>query len=136
MMSGYALLCVDDEAVILTSLKEQLRSHFGKKFIYESATSGSEAIEILDELQDEAVQTVVIVSDFLMPEMKGDELLIEIHHRFPTSIKIMLTGQADPVAVERTKREGDLFGFIQKPWSKEQLISLIEQGLKERWEKI
>jgi CheY-like chemotaxis protein len=135
-MAEYAVLCVDDEEVILTSLKEQLRSHFGRKFHYESATSGSEAMEILDDLLTDHIQTVVIVSDFLMPEMKGDELLIEIHHRFPSSIKIMLTGQADPQAVERTRKEGDLFGYIQKPWSKEQLIALIEQGLKERWEKV
>ena len=32
-----AILCVDDEAIILTSLKEQLRRRFGERYLYETA---------------------------------------------------------------------------------------------------
>ena len=127
-----AVLCVDDEQVILTSLTDQIRGHFGKRFSYETALDGEEALEVLDELTAEGVKTLVIVSDWLMPGMKGDELLIEIHKRFPKTVKVMLTGQADSVAVERARREAALYGYLQKPWSREELLGLIERGLTER----
>jgi len=130
--TGLAVLCVDDEQVILTSLTDQIRGHFGKRFSYETALDGEEALEVLDELTAEGVKTLVIVSDWLMPGMKGDELLIEIHKRFPKTVKVMLTGQADSVAVERARREAALYGYLQKPWSREELLGLIERGLTER----
>jgi CheY-like chemotaxis protein len=126
----FAVLCVDDEQVILTSLTEQIRGHFGKRFTYETALDGEEALEVLDELSEEGVKTLVIVSDWLMPGMKGDELLIEIHKRFPNTVKVMLTGQADSEAVERAKREAELYGYLQKPWSRDELLGVIESGLK------
>lgn len=125
-----AILCVDDEQVILTSLTEQIRSHFGKRFSYETALDGEEALEVLDELCEEGVKTIVIVSDWLMPGMKGDELLIQIHKRFPKTVKVLLTGQADQKAVERAKNEAALFSYLQKPWSREELLSVIETGIQ------
>ncbi len=125
-----AILCVDDEQVILTSLTEQIRSHFGKRFSYETALDGEEALEVLDELCEEGVQTIVIVSDWLMPGMKGDELLVQIHQRFPKTVKVMLTGQADSAAVERAKQEANLYSYLQKPWSREELLQVLEDGLK------
>jgi CheY-like chemotaxis protein len=125
-----AILCVDDEQVILTSLTEQIRSHFGKRFSYETALDGEEALEVLDELCDEGIKTIVIVSDWLMPGMKGDELLVQIHQRFPQTVKVMLTGQADSAAVERAKREANLYSYLQKPWSREELLQVLEDGLK------
>jgi DNA-binding NtrC family response regulator len=43
----------------------------------------------------------VIVSDWLMPGMKGDDFLVEAHKRVPTVVKIMLSGQAEQAAVDR-----------------------------------
>ena len=126
---SFAVLCIDDEQVILTSLTEQIRAHFGRRFSYETALDASEALEVLDELHTEGIKTLVIVSDWLMPGMKGDELLIEIHRRFPQTVKVMLTGQADGEAVARAEREAKLYGYLQKPWSRDELLSLIERGL-------
>lgn len=124
-----AILCVDDEQVILTSLHEQLRGRFGKRYLYESAMSGEEALEVIDELVAEGVQTVVVVSDWLMPGMRGDELLVRVHSRHPGTIKVMLTGQADPQALERARSEAHVSGLLHKPWSREELLSLIEARL-------
>lgn len=98
-MSESAILCVDDEVVILESLKEQLKRKFGDSFIYEMAESAEEAWEVIEELQADDVNILVIVSDWLMPGTKGDEFLIQIHQRFPQFIKVMLTGQADKAAI-------------------------------------
>ena len=127
--SSLAILCVDDEQVILTSLTEQIRGHFGKRFSYVTALDGEEALEVLDELNEEGIKTIVIVSDWLMPGMKGDELLIKIHQRFPHTVKVLLTGQADRDAVERAKVEANLYGYLQKPWSREELLAILDRGL-------
>ena len=47
--------------------------------------------------------------------MKGDEFLVQAHQRFPSVVKIMLSGQAEPAAVERARREAGLHEFLAKP---------------------
>ncbi len=128
-MNKSILLCVDDEAVVLHSLRDQLRSVFGKQHVIEIAESAEEGLEILDELSGDGYVPLVIISDWLMPGMKGDEFLIEAHRRFPYVIKMMLSGQADEEAVERAKNLADLHEFIAKPWDAQELIRCIEAGL-------
>jgi CheY-like chemotaxis protein len=114
-MSESAILCVDDEVVILDSLKEQLKRKFGDRFIYEVAESASEAWEVIEELQQDEIQVIAIVSDWLMPGIKGDEFLIQIHQRFPKLITVMLTGQADEEAIERAREHANLHACLHKP---------------------
>jgi CheY-like chemotaxis protein len=128
-MSDKAILCVDDEEVILESLKEQLKRRFGDRYLYEAAESAEEALEIIEELHSDDVEVLVIVSDWLMPEMKGDEFLIEVHKKFPKIVTVMLTGQADEAAVDRAKEEGNLYCCLRKPWSEEELAQVITATL-------
>ena len=79
------------------------------------AESAEEALELLDELAEQGHSLLVIVSDLLMPGMKGDEFLVQAHQRFPSVVKIMLSGQAEPAAVERARREAGLHEFLAKP---------------------
>ena len=130
-MSEAAILCVDDETVILDCLQEQISRHFGEEFVYEAAESGEEALEIVEELHEEGVKIVLIVSDWLMPGMRGDELLVRVHEQFGNEIKtIMLSGQADDSAVERAKQEANLYHFLAKPWREEELIQVLSAALK------
>lgn len=129
-MPKLAILCVDDEAVILNSVLRQIQEEFDDQYIYETAENGEEALEVLDELHKEGTQVVIIVSDWLMPGMKGDELLVEVQRRFPGTVKILLTGQADEAAIERAQKEADLHHFIPKPWTKQELINSIKSGIE------
>ncbi|MGB3535388.1 MAG: response regulator [Microcoleaceae cyanobacterium] len=124
------ILCVDDESVILNSLKIQLKNAFQDRYNYEMAESAEEAWEILEEMQAEDSEILVIVSDWLMPGAKGDEFLIKVHHRFPQVLKIMLTGQADGEAIERAIHDADLYRCLHKPWNHEELVETIKSGLK------
>lgn len=128
-MSESAIICVDDEVVILNSLKKQLRRRYGDRFIYELAESAELAWEIIEELDADGIEIVAIVSDWLMPGIKGDEFLIQIHHSFPEVIKVMLTGQVDETAVERAKREANLHACIPKPWTEEELARVIDTAI-------
>lgn len=128
-MSKPVILCVDDEIVVLQSLKTQLKKAFDKEYLYEMAESADEALEIIDELDEDEIDILVIVSDWLMPGIKGDEFLIRVHQKFPNIVKVLLTGQADEAAIERAKEHANLHRCLFKPWTTEELIETIRSGL-------
>lgn len=130
-MSKAVILCVDDEGFILDSLKVQLKHEFRDEYVYEVAESADEALEIIGELREEGRRIVAIVSDWLMPGIKGDEFLIKVHQDMPDVVKILLTGQADEDAVVRAQERANLHSFISKPWQTEQLVAAIKSGLDE-----
>lgn len=129
-MSKSVILCVDDETIVLDSLKIQLKQAFGDKYVYEVAESAAEALEVIEEFSEQQTSEVlVIISDWLMPGMKGDELLVKVHKKFPTIIKLMLTGQADKEAVEHAFQEANLTRCLYKPWNAQELIETIKREL-------
>ena len=128
-MNNKAILCVDDEPIILDSLKEQLQKRFGSDYYYETAENATEALEVVEELSAEEIKVLVIVSDWLMPGIKGDEFLIQIHKKFPKIVKVMLTGQADSAAIDNAIKNANLHACIFKPWSEDELVNIIRTGL-------
>jgi len=125
-----AILCVDDEKIVLTSLKSQIKKHFGNRYLYEFAESAAEAWEVIEELNEDGIEILVIVSDWLMPETKGDELLIEIHKKFPKIVTVMLTGHATQQSIARCHEQANLHRCLLKPWTEQELIETIESGLE------
>lgn len=128
-MERQAIICIDDEIIILNSLMEQLEKFFGHEYIYEGAESAEEAFEILEDLEDEEVEVAIIVCDWLMPGMKGDEFLMKIDLKYPKVVKVLLTGQADEALVYNLKQETDLFAIVHKPWEKDELINTIKSRM-------
>lgn len=125
-----AILCVDDEKIVLDSLQEQLRNTFGDLFEYEIAESVDEAWEVIEELVGDGYEMVLVISDWLMPKVKGDKFLIELHQKYPETVTIMLTGQADPEAVENAFQNANLYAYIRKPWREEDLINYVNAALE------
>jgi CheY-like chemotaxis protein len=128
-MSKKAILCVDDEDMILETVKEQLKRRFGQRYLYETANDADEAWEILEELMADQVEVLIVVSDWLMPGTKGDEFLIQVHQKYPKIVKVLLTGQADAVAIARAQTEANLYRCLHKPWSEAELANTILAGL-------
>ena len=129
-MSNLAIICVDDEPVILESFTEQLKRNLGREYEIEAAESGEEALEIIEELREDGIEIALVVSDQIMPGMKGDELLIKIHDRYPKTLKIMLTGQADAQAVGNVVNAANLYRYIAKPWDETDLILTVKEALR------
>jgi DNA-binding NtrC family response regulator len=128
-MSNSAILCVDDEVMILESLREQLQRNFGDRYLYEVAEGVDEAWQVIHELYEEGIRILVIVSDWLMPGVKGDDFLIAVHARYPEIITVMLTGQADEAAIERVRAQANLHACLRKPWTEAELVNTIETAL-------
>lgn len=115
-MKKPVIICVDDEQTILDSLEIDLLKAFEDKYLIETAQSGEEALELLSELLAEQYEVPLVISDQIMPNMKGDELLRSVHAISPNSLKIMLTGQADLEAVVNAINYAKLYRYIPKPW--------------------
>jgi DNA-binding NtrC family response regulator len=125
-----AILCVDDEKIVLDSLQEQLSVAFGDTFQYEIAESVDEAWEVIDDLVNEGYDMVLIISDWLMPRVKGDEFLIDVHERYPKTVTVMLTGQADPEAIQNAYENANLYAYIKKPWKEDDLIAKVKEAFE------
>lgn len=121
------ILCIDDEQIVLSNLEQQLKNAFGNLYDYEIAESAEEALDILEDLQN---PVVLVITDWLMPGIKGDDFLIKFREKYPNTITIMLSGQADDLAVKRAYEKANLFAFIKKPWNKEELIEIIQKAIE------
>ncbi|MFM7426065.1 MAG: response regulator [Elainella sp.] len=130
-MSNQAILCVDDERIVLLSLRDQITKHFGDRYRYEFAESVDEAWEVISELSDDQIDILIVVSDWLMPGIRGDGFLAQVHQKFPKIVTVLLSGQADEAAVENAHQAANLYAYIAKPWEEDRLISVIRSGLEQ-----
>jgi PAS domain S-box-containing protein len=128
-MKKPVIICVDDEQTILDSLEIDLLKAFEDKYLIETAQSGEEALELLSELLAEQYEVPVVISDQIMPNMKGDELLRSVYAISPNSLKIMLTGQADLEAVANAINYAKLYRYIPKPWQCEDLKLTVTEAI-------
>ncbi|HWS16044.1 MAG TPA: HD domain-containing phosphohydrolase [Candidatus Methylomirabilis sp.] len=116
------VLFVDDEANILNALE---RLFLDSDLRVLRAGNGEEAMETL---RTEPV--AVVVSDNLMPGMRGIELLSRVRDFSPDTVRVLLTGYADlPTAIEAIN-QGEVFRFHVKPWVDEEIVHTIEEGVQ------
>lgn len=123
-----AIVCVDDERLVLDSLKIQLSRNFPDVEI-EIAEHGEEALELVDELVEEGYDVPLVISDHIMPNMLGDELLVTINEKHPQTLNVLLTGLADADAVGNVINEDALYRYMSKPWMEPDLILTVKEGL-------
>lgn len=126
--SDKAIVCVDDEAIILMSLKAQLRNFYKDKFIIETTLSAEDAIKIIDDFVGNGVKVVVLISDWHMPNMKGDELFTIIKSKYPEINLIMITGQADKETIDSLQNSIQVLAILNKPWDSKTLQIYIDRA--------
>src|SRR5262245_42281474 len=115
----HTLLIVDDEVDVLESLRHQ----FHRTYRVLTATSGSQAVSLLN---DNEIQP--ILSDQRMPGMQGDAFLSQARGLQPDAIRMLFTGYADIQAVINAVNEGHIFRYILKPWDTVELEGIIRQA--------
>jgi signal transduction histidine kinase len=128
-MNKGTIICVDDEKMVLTSLRDQLSQQIAKHYEVELAESAEEALEIIQELEENGIEIPLVITDQIMPGMKGDELLIELHKHRPKTLKILLTGQASAEQVGNAVNKANLYRYISKPWEATDLILTVKEAL-------
>ncbi len=127
-MSALAILCVDDEAIQLLALKRELVRAFARRFVVETAPDADKALNLMASLEADGASTFLLITDWLMPGMKGDELIRQARTRYPSLRAIMITGQADEEAKRRCLETEGVLGIFDKPWDRAALLSMVERS--------
>ncbi len=117
---AHSILLVDDEPMILSSLKRLFHRNSYTVF---TAESGDEALKIMES------QTIgVVISDMKMPGMNGATFLGRVAELWPKSIRISLTGYADIEDTINVINDAGIFRYISKPWDDVDIIEVIERA--------
>jgi len=128
-MNKLAIICVDDDQAIRDSLEIELKKTVGDDYLVEMTEEGEEALELCQELLAEQHEIALVISDCIMPGMKGDELLKQIHLLSPNTITMMLTGQAQIEEISNAIQYAKLYRYIAKPWHSDDLRLTIKEAL-------
>lgn len=131
-MINTAILCVDDEKLVLDSLRIQLSRHYSTKHLLEFAQDAEEGLEVIGDLANSGILTVLVISDWMMPGMKGDEFLKTVQKLYPDVNTMILTGQANEEKLEELRDAHVTNKVLNKPWKESQLISAINELLERK----
>jgi len=124
----YAVVCIDDDPLILQVLAFQLNKILdSKSILIEYYTNPSTALNEIDILVDEKIDIIFVLVDYQMPEMTGAELVRKIKTKYSELKCIMLSGQANKSQVNELKNENLLQLFIEKPWDETELELAIQK---------
>lgn len=122
-MMNNRILLVDDDVDILSGFQRNLRKHFTIK----TAASAAEALSIL-RLEP---PFAVVVSDYSMPKMNGIDFLKAVKSTSPDTIRVILTGFADLETSITAVNEGNVFRFLTKPLSPDNLIRILNDCIEQ-----
>ncbi len=117
------ILVVDDNPLVLEALSLLVES-FGYQCL--TATNGLEAIE---KLKEDAID--IVVTDVVMPEMGGLELLTYIKDNNPETDVIVATGYTEKASYADVIRAGAI-DFIKKPFERDELEAKLNRVERER----
>ena len=120
-----AILAVDDERIILDSLRIQIEKTFKQEYLFELAESAEEALEVIDDLVGEGIELLLVISDYQMPGMKGDEFAATIKTKLPHLNIILLTGQITEQKSFDLVNRNIVLKVLQKPWKEKDLLDVI-----------
>lgn len=118
------VLFVDDEPNITTNLKLLFRKAPFKVLV---ANSGTQALELM---LSSGVD--VVVCDEQMPDMMGSALLAQVRELYPSTVRIILTGEASLDAAITAINHAGIFRFLRKPCSGEELSACLKEALEAR----
>jgi len=123
------ILIVDDESILLLSLRQLLHLGLGPGLRIDIALAAEEGISILDEARAEGERIHLLISDWFMPGMKGDEFLMRARESEPSLRTILISGQTDEDSLKNLSESGALDHFIRKPWVRGEILSACRRLL-------
>jgi len=118
------ILCVDDEPNVLAATRRTLRR---MSVDVETAECGDEALVMVRDSGPYAV----VLADMRMPGMSGVDLLVRLQDLAPQSVRMMLTGNTDLDTAIQAVNCGQIFRFLLKPCSSQDLVDAVEAGLRQ-----
>jgi response regulator RpfG family c-di-GMP phosphodiesterase len=116
------VLCLDDEPLVLESLRDTLR----RKFEVVVSTNGFEALKLLASDPFD-----VVLTDMRMPMLDGARFLTLAREHAPDTVRVMLTGQSALPDAATAINEGQIYRLLIKPCKTDDLVEALEAGVTE-----
>jgi response regulator RpfG family c-di-GMP phosphodiesterase len=118
----HPILVVDDEEVVLVSLRDLLRREGYQ------VTTAPNAVEALARLKEQAYS--VVITDHQMPMLTGLEFLGQVKQMQPDATRILITAVLNLATVIDSINKGEIYRFIVKPWLREELIVTVKNAVQ------
>lgn len=122
----HTILIVDDELQVIKALKRTLRN---EPYSTLCTTLPEEALVILQQYRVD-----VIVSDQVMPDISGIQLLKHSRRISPGTVRILMTGYSDIDTIISSINDGNIFYYISKPWNNENFKAAIKKAIEYSYE--
>jgi two-component system chemotaxis response regulator CheY len=131
-MEKINIICVDDEREVLYSVVRDLE-YLSDIINIEECESALECLELLEELDANQEYVAVLISDHVMPEKTGVELLteVELDPRFLGTKKLLLTGLATQADTIKAINDAKLDNFLEKVWDPQELLQTVKELVTE-----
>lgn len=118
---------VDDEPNVLDGFRRALRGRLNVI----TAASGAAGLVLAQRALDEGEPYQVVVSDMMMPAMNGVEFLGRARDLDPDAVQLLLSGQADLESTIAVVNSGNLFRFLTKPCSSQDLEQALNGAIEQ-----
>jgi response regulator RpfG family c-di-GMP phosphodiesterase len=120
--AAHPILIVDDEELVLTTLREILTRE-GYKVV-----TSPHAVHAASILQEQ--QFSVVISDQHMPLVTGLEFLGQVRQIQPDATRILITGVLSLGTVIDAINKGEIYRFVVKPWLREELLATVKNAVQ------
>jgi len=131
----YAIICVDDEPLILQMLGFQIEKIINQNTtLVESFEDPEDALQNIQEIIDENIEVLAVIVDYQMPKLNGSELTRTIKKNWENTPVIMVSGQANSSDVDQLISDKMITAFIPKPWDEEELFSFLNPLISKKQE--
>ena len=122
-----SILVVDDEFDIVTLIRRSLQNHGFNTLGF------TDPIIALEQFQNNSKSFAMVISDIRMPSMNGYELVRKIKSIHPTIKTILISAfEIDKNEFSKVMPSVKIDGFISKPISLKELVSIVEKILKKK----
>lgn len=117
------ILCVDDDTELLDTLETLIRRNFGD-YRVTPAFSGADALREIMDLRRQGRDVALILTDQLLGDTTGTELLTRLQVYYPDAGRVILTGHAAlESAIEGLRIHLD--AYVEKPLDERELVKAI-----------
>jgi len=130
-MAKPVLLALDDDREVLGAIERDLRRHYSAEYRVLTASSGTEALEALNQLRRRGSAVALFLADQRMPGMTGIAFLAEARKAYPDAVRVLLTAYADTGAAIAAINDVGLHHYLMKPWDppEEKLYPVLDDLL-------
>ena len=133
-MAKPVIMTIDDDIQVLNSIERDLRRRFGSDYRVLKAGSGTEGLEIIQQLKKRGSQVALLLADQRMPDLTGTEFLSQAVKFYPDARKVLLTAYADTEAAITSINDIGLDHYLMKPWDPpEQNLYPVLEDLLSDW---